>query len=202
MALGRRVRERRRARGFSQERLAREAGVTWSAIQRLEAGQVNDPHYSTLSGIANALNTTVAELIGEPAVTGKDEAADTRQAVYEPLLEYVNNYATRWEQKLDEGSFDRGSLVEFWDNNDDFGPALRRLGLQEKREQPSEADSEGTFGPVIGRLLGLSMMLREEGGKMLGENDLARVRRQHDELAELAVGSEAEVPEGQESRGA
>src|SRR5215216_7563030 len=67
MNLGPRVREKRRALGFSQEHLAREAGVTWSAVQRLESGQVSDPHYSTLVGIANALGMTVAELIGESA---------------------------------------------------------------------------------------------------------------------------------------
>ncbi len=65
MGLGLRVRERRVALGFSQERLASEAGVTWSAIQRLESGHSSDPHYSTLLGIAHALGTSVGELVGE-----------------------------------------------------------------------------------------------------------------------------------------
>src|SRR5215213_994677 len=74
MVLGSRMRERRRERGLSQERLANQAGVTLSAIQRLEAGQVSDPHYSTLTGIAHALGTTVAELVGEkePVPLGED----------------------------------------------------------------------------------------------------------------------------------
>jgi transcriptional regulator with XRE-family HTH domain len=65
MAVGPTIRERRGALGISQERLAREAGLTWSAVQRLEAGKTTDPHYSTLSGIAHVLGTTVAELVGE-----------------------------------------------------------------------------------------------------------------------------------------
>ena len=70
MSIGPRVRERRKAQRLSQEQLASQAGLTWSAIQRLEAGQVTDPHYSTLSSIAHVLGTTVAELVGEekPAV--------------------------------------------------------------------------------------------------------------------------------------
>src|SRR5215208_8278906 len=81
MVLGSRMRERRRERGLSQERLANQAGVTLSAIQRLEAGQVSDPHYSTLTGIAHALGTTVAELVGEkelvPLVEAPEETGPT-----------------------------------------------------------------------------------------------------------------------------
>src|SRR5215211_3251598 len=67
MTIGQTVRERRRARGLSQEQLGQRVGVTLSAIQRLESGRIQDPHYSTLSGIARALDTTVAELTGESA---------------------------------------------------------------------------------------------------------------------------------------
>ncbi len=65
MGFGPKVRERRTALGFSQERLAHQAGLSWTAVERLEAGTIVDPHYSTLHGIAHALGTTVAELVGE-----------------------------------------------------------------------------------------------------------------------------------------
>lgn len=89
MSIGPRVRERRKALRLSQEQLASQAGLTWSAIQRLEAGQVTDPHYSTLLNIAHVLGTTIADLVGEePAVpkasappsettTGADTAGET-----------------------------------------------------------------------------------------------------------------------------
>src|SRR5215203_9932 len=81
MTLGPRVRERRKAIRLSQEQLASRAGLTWSAIQRLEAGQVTDPHYSTLSSIAHVLGTTVAELVGEEPAVGKVSAPpDTGKA--------------------------------------------------------------------------------------------------------------------------
>jgi transcriptional regulator with XRE-family HTH domain len=69
MAIGPRVRERRKELGFTQEQLASQTGVTLSAVQRLEGGRITDPHYSTLLSIANALHTTVAELVGEESET-------------------------------------------------------------------------------------------------------------------------------------
>lgn len=59
------VRAKRKALGMSQEAVARELGVSWNTVQRLEAGDVLDPHLSTLRGLARALDTTVAELVGE-----------------------------------------------------------------------------------------------------------------------------------------
>jgi|SRR5215203_355489 len=65
MDIGPRVRERRAALGLSQEQLARQAEVSLNAIHKLEMGRITDPHFSTLSAIAGALDTTVAELVGE-----------------------------------------------------------------------------------------------------------------------------------------
>ena len=74
MTIGSRVRERRKGRGLSQEQLASQAGLTWSAVQRLEAGQVTDPHYSTLRGIADVLDTSIGELVGEEELISLAEA--------------------------------------------------------------------------------------------------------------------------------
>ncbi len=65
MGFGPKVRERRTALGFSQEHLAHEAGISLNAVHKLEMGRISDPHYSTLSAIAHALGTTVAELVGK-----------------------------------------------------------------------------------------------------------------------------------------
>jgi transcriptional regulator with XRE-family HTH domain len=78
MAIGPRVRERRIALGLSQEQLARRADISLNAMGKLETGRIIDPHYSTLSGLAHALGTTVAELVGEEpteeVITFDDEA--------------------------------------------------------------------------------------------------------------------------------
>jgi transcriptional regulator with XRE-family HTH domain len=74
--LGIRVRDARKARDLSQEALAREAGVSLNLVNKLERGVVTDPHYSTISGLARALEMTVEELLEEPAPAGKAEAPD------------------------------------------------------------------------------------------------------------------------------
>ena len=75
MDIGNRIRQRRKAKGLSQERLAREAGVTLSLISKIENGRIHDLHYSTLSGCAAALDMSVAQLIGEEPAS-KESAAD------------------------------------------------------------------------------------------------------------------------------
>ena len=75
MDIGSRIRQRRKAKGLSQEKLAREAGVTLSLISKIENGRIHDLHYSTLSGCAAALDMSVAQLIGEEPAS-KESAAD------------------------------------------------------------------------------------------------------------------------------
>jgi transcriptional regulator with XRE-family HTH domain len=66
--------ELRKAQGLSQEKLARQADLSLNLIGRLEGGQVTDPHYSTLRGLARALGVPVEDLVREPALAGKAEA--------------------------------------------------------------------------------------------------------------------------------
>jgi transcriptional regulator with XRE-family HTH domain len=75
--IGSRVKEKRRGLKLSQEELARRAGVTLNAISQLERGISRDPHYSTLAGIAEALEISVAELIGETVPLGQAPTSST-----------------------------------------------------------------------------------------------------------------------------
>ncbi|PLS84027.1 MAG: hypothetical protein CYG60_20130 [Actinobacteria bacterium] len=68
MDIGKRVRTAREARGITQEELARRAGVPLNRVGRIETGAVTDPHYSTLSRIADGLGVSVAELLLEEPV--------------------------------------------------------------------------------------------------------------------------------------
>ncbi|UXN32442.1 helix-turn-helix domain-containing protein [Glutamicibacter sp. M10] len=55
-----RVAELRRTKGWTQERLAKESGITVRTIQRLEAG--NDASLESISLVARALDVQVGEL--------------------------------------------------------------------------------------------------------------------------------------------
>jgi transcriptional regulator with XRE-family HTH domain len=65
IALGERLHNLRKARGLSQEEVARRTNIGVKAYRDLERGRTLDPHYSTLEGLAHALGITVVELVGE-----------------------------------------------------------------------------------------------------------------------------------------
>ena len=61
LALGEAIRALRKKQGNSQEKLAREAGITPNMVSLIERGEGN-PSWVTVRGIANALGLSVAEL--------------------------------------------------------------------------------------------------------------------------------------------
>lgn len=57
------MREMRKARGWSQQRLGDEAGVTAQTVWLLETHQLKDVKLSTLSKIAGALGVSLPDLL-------------------------------------------------------------------------------------------------------------------------------------------
>jgi transcriptional regulator with XRE-family HTH domain len=62
--LGEKIRKLRIKKGLSQEKLARLADISYNTIVKIESGASNNPTIQTLSGIANALDVSLDELIG------------------------------------------------------------------------------------------------------------------------------------------
>ena len=75
MDLGGRIRAARRAARLSQEELARRAGMSLKGMGDIERGDIEDPHYSSLSKIAAALNLSVGELF---APLGEEDLYELR----------------------------------------------------------------------------------------------------------------------------
>lgn len=57
------VRKARKKSGLSQDKLAREAGVAYNTIVKIESGENKNPTIETLRNIAKALGVSVDELI-------------------------------------------------------------------------------------------------------------------------------------------
>ncbi|WP_374469370.1 helix-turn-helix domain-containing protein [Phenylobacterium sp.] len=73
LAIGARIRTRRRQLGLSQSDLAEKLGVSFQQVQKYERG-ANRVAASTLLAAAQALDTTVAALVGEESgVRGDDD---------------------------------------------------------------------------------------------------------------------------------
>jgi transcriptional regulator with XRE-family HTH domain len=73
MDIGARIRAIRHERKFSQEELAHRAGLTLKSVYFIETGRSQDPHWSSLKNIADALGVPVRTLIEEeePVLSGK-----------------------------------------------------------------------------------------------------------------------------------
>lgn len=77
-----RISELRRAKGWTQERLAEASGITVRTVQRLEAG--NDASLETISLVAKALDVQVGELfqsVQEPSFSQAVEGLETRTRI-------------------------------------------------------------------------------------------------------------------------
>ena len=73
VTLGRRIRHRRRAAGFTLAALGEQVGRSQSALSLIESGQ-REPRLSLLRALADALGTTPADLL-------RAEAPDRRSAL-------------------------------------------------------------------------------------------------------------------------
>jgi transcriptional regulator with XRE-family HTH domain len=57
------VRKARKKAGLSQDKLAREAGVAYNTVVKIESGENKNPTIETLRNIAKALDVSVDDLI-------------------------------------------------------------------------------------------------------------------------------------------
>jgi DNA-binding XRE family transcriptional regulator len=62
--LGERIRQTREAYGMSQAELARRVGISYTAMNQIESGEIVDPRASRVRAIARALKTTTDYLLG------------------------------------------------------------------------------------------------------------------------------------------
>lgn len=59
------IRLHRKEKGFSQDRLSKEAGVAYNTIVKIESGENPNPTVDTLERIAKALNVSIEKLFKE-----------------------------------------------------------------------------------------------------------------------------------------
>ncbi len=207
MVLGPRVKERRTALGLSQENLAHQAGVSLNAVHKLEAGRITDPHFSTLSGIARALDTTVAELVGEevrpkaPARSelpqGSEAGKPSDEVAEQTLFEHVNllkRAADKWQLFIDREYYKLKSMdledLEAIDRTDlhivivhgRHAAAIKRKATDEQREILEQAEQ---------RLLGTINTFWSAAENYLTVTDLAAVRAEREGWKQVSASDTA-----------
>jgi transcriptional regulator with XRE-family HTH domain len=95
LAIGARMRTRRRQLGLSQSELAETLGVSFQQVQKYERG-ANRVAASTLLAASQALGTTVSWLVGEES-SGREDDEDVFRALARPgaleILQAFNGIA-------------------------------------------------------------------------------------------------------------
>jgi transcriptional regulator with XRE-family HTH domain len=189
--IGQRLREERQLKGWSQRDLARETGVNTDTISGIETGQ-HEPRPSTLRKLAEGLGIEVRDLFMEPALPKAEapdpglskEAEERHEAIYQPWLDFVSRYADRWEERIETGEFDLGSVNEFIATLEDITPTLHKLNATEVRDLTPQPYSFGTpaarTGRALERLLDLINPLIAAGAFKFEESELEQLRRKHE----------------------
>ncbi len=74
MTLAENIKHFRAVKQLSQPQLAEKAGLSKGYVYMLESGEMTNPSIEKLSAIANALECTIADLIGQPKTKARIEA--------------------------------------------------------------------------------------------------------------------------------
>ena len=74
--IGSRIRELRKAKGWSQEKAAQEVGCSWRAMQRWEKGTVT-PQWGSVESLAKAFGVTTYQIMGTVDVEGHGVDTDS-----------------------------------------------------------------------------------------------------------------------------
>jgi transcriptional regulator with XRE-family HTH domain len=92
MAIGARIRLRRKSLNLTQAALAARIGVTFQQVQKYERG-ANRVSGSTLVAVARALDTSVGWLVGEEAAGGGEAEALLQSLAAPGALELLQAFA-------------------------------------------------------------------------------------------------------------
>ena len=110
---------------------------------------------------------------------------ERREAQFGPWLEFVNHYADRWEQRIEAGDIDPGSVVEFVRVMEELGPVLHELNTRELREFPVEVSDtfggrEAITGRALWRLADLLNPMAQAVGAKFANSELEQLRRKRE----------------------
>jgi transcriptional regulator with XRE-family HTH domain len=78
MSIGQRVAWYRHRRGLSQEVLAGMVGRTTDWLSKVENGRANLDRLSVIKALADALDVTIGDLLGDPALVDWAQGSNTR----------------------------------------------------------------------------------------------------------------------------
>ncbi|HEX5455834.1 MAG TPA: HAD-IA family hydrolase [Candidatus Saccharimonadales bacterium] len=122
--LGLRIQEARKAAGYTQQQLCQNSGLSYSTLAKIERGAIKSPSVFTIQTIAEALNRSVDELLGNkpPAAHGpaKKRSKSGVQFIFFDINGSLVRFFHRTFSLISESTGVPMDVVEtsFWQYND------------------------------------------------------------------------------------
>jgi FMN phosphatase YigB (HAD superfamily) len=125
-ALAKRLQDVRKQKGFTQQALCHKANLSYSTLAKIERGAIKAPSIFTVQSIAVALEISLDELVGVPAIQGTGQTYRKSQSGVSFVYFDVNDTLVRAAQRgfsiLAEQTGTLPDVIEriFWHYNDEL----------------------------------------------------------------------------------
>ncbi len=188
--IGREIRRLREEKGWTQAKLAVDAGIGVSAVSLIETGKRN-PSATTLAKIAQALGVGVADLfpLGQAPLPLEGEEVKRQptspagwQSLAEVRSELLEEAAKLWDTQLERGQYDWQTLKAM--ESVGFRLALnhtleaRAMKQWLTAEQLAQLEyAEKRYGAHARKIVGLLRRVSEEEKKKLSEREVVHMER-------------------------
>jgi transcriptional regulator with XRE-family HTH domain len=207
MEIGSRIRAARKTAGLSQEELARRAGMSLKGMSYIERGHIEDPHYSSLSKIADALGVSVGELLEDPHVPKAPAPTSPQLGAEEPgeerrIFDVVRELVTR---QLEE---DRQAIARAGESELAQGSTVRHENeARDRLLQYHPADVAEAYVDLMRRFVYMEQQLENIQAEATRPEQPAQIREFMDSifgshLKQLAESTENQRTDLTEKRGA
>jgi transcriptional regulator with XRE-family HTH domain len=157
MEVGREIRQLREAKGWSQTKLAADAGMGVSGISQIETGARN-PSMTTLARIAGALGVEVADLF--PKAEAPLWSYEAQERRHHPVFSFeeargaLERYCDSWEEIISINELDDRAISEFLVTGQGWLPMLD-IALEAEMRARGLTDGDTEIGKVNRRYLDL-----------------------------------------------
>lgn len=121
--LGKLLQKARKKAGLTQQELCQKAGLSYSTLAKIERGAIKAPSIFTIQSIAGALNTPLAQLVGEPPAPAASPKLRSKSGVRFVYFD-INGCLVRFFHpaftRLAEDTGQPADIIEtaFWHFND------------------------------------------------------------------------------------
>ncbi len=123
VGLGQLLQQARKKAGLTQQELCQRAGLSYSTLAKIERGAIKAPSIFTIQSIAGALNTSLADLVGEPPTAAKAAKRRSKNGirfVYFDINGCLVRFFSRGFTQLAKDTGKSADVIEtaFWHFND------------------------------------------------------------------------------------